>query len=99
KLPQDYALQHPQDWMDSLAGACQTAMGDATLSPESIVGIGVDFTSCTMLPTLADGTPLCLLDRYKHEPLGWPTLWKHHGAKAETDRMNEIARQRKEPWL
>src|SRR3989442_571093 len=99
RLPQDYALQHPQDWLDSSASACKTAMRDARAVPESIVGIGVDFTSCTMLPTLADGTPLCLLDRFKGEPLAWPKLWKHHGAKAETDRMNHIARERKEPWL
>ena len=25
----------------------------------SVIGIGVDFTACTMLPTTADGTPLC----------------------------------------
>ena len=31
-----------------------------------VVGIGVDFTSCTMLPCSADGTPLCLLDEFKH---------------------------------
>ena len=99
KLPPDYALQHPQDWLDSSASACQTAMRDGKITPDSIVGVGVDFTSCTMLPTLADGTPLSLLDRFKNEPLAWPKLWKHHGAKAETDRMNQIARDRKEPWL
>jgi len=64
-----------------------------------IVGIGVDFTSCTMLPALCDGTPLCLLDDFKSTPLSWPKLWKHHGAKSETDRINQIARERNEPWL
>ncbi len=52
-----------------------------------------------MLPALADGTPLCLLERFRKIPLAWAKLWKHHGAKAETDRINEIARERKEPWL
>ena len=28
-------------------------------------------------------------------PLAWPKLWKHHGAKAETDRINQVARERK----
>jgi L-ribulokinase len=52
-----------------------------------------------MLPALRDGTPLCLLERFKSVPLAWPKLWKHHAAKAETDRINHVARERNEPWL
>lgn len=99
KLPADYALQHPADWLASLATACRGALDAGAVSPDQIVGIGVDFTSCTMLPALSDGTPLCLLDRFHHEPLAWPKLWKHHGAKAETDRINQVARERDEAWL
>lgn len=99
RLPPDYALQHPQDWLDSAALACRAALREAAAGADAIVGIGVDFTSCTMLPTLADGTPLCLVDRFKTSPPAWPKLWKHHGAKAETDRINQIARERAEPWL
>src|SRR5215471_1938965 len=79
KLPPDYALQHPQDWLDSLAIACKDAMKQARVDPKDVVGIGVDFTSCTMLPAKADGTPLCLLPEFAKEPLAWPKLWKHHG--------------------
>ena len=99
QLPPDYALQHPQDWLDSLSAACRDAMKQGKVDPNDVVGIGVDFTSCTMLPTKADGTPLCLLDEFKNTPLAWPKLWKHHGAKAETQRINDIARERNEPWL
>ena len=99
RLPPDYALQHPQDWLDSLAEACKAALAESHVGADEIIGIGVDFTSCTMLPTLRDGTPLCLLDRFKNVPLAWPKLWKHHGAKAETDRVNQVARERNEPWL
>jgi L-ribulokinase len=99
KLPADYALQHPQDWLDACSQACKAATKESGASPEQIVGIGVDFTSCTMLPALADGTPLCLTPKFARVPLAWPKLWKHHGAKAETDRINQVARQRNEPWL
>ena len=99
KLPPDYALQHPADWLDDAAAACREAMVASKIDSKNIVGIGVDFTSCTMLPTKADGTPLCLLPQYANMPMAWPKLWKHHGAKAETDRINAIASQRKEPWL
>ena len=57
------------------------------------IGIGVDFTSCTMLPAMRDGTPLCLLKAFAAEPLAWPKLWKHHGAQAQTDRINAVARE------
>jgi len=99
KLPPDYALQHPQDWLEATSIACKEAMRAADASADQIVGIGVDFTSCTMLPCLADGTPLCLTERFRNTPLAWPKLWKHHGAKAETDRINQVAQERKEKWL
>src|SRR5688572_22524259 len=99
RLPPDYALQHPNDWLDDSATASREAIKLANISPEQIVGIGVAFTSCTMLPTLRDGTPLCMIDRFRRTPLAWPKLWKHHGAKDATDRINQIARERNEPWL
>jgi L-ribulokinase len=98
-LPPDYALQHPEDWMRSSATACRVALAASRIDPARVVGIGVDFTSCTMLPAKADGTPLCLLDGFKDVPLAWPKLWKHHGAKDATDRINQVARERREPWL
>jgi L-ribulokinase len=98
-LPPDYALQHPQDWLDSASAATRQVLRDGGIPPSHVIGIGVDFTSCTMLPTLADGTPLCLTPAFAQTPLAWPKLWKHHGAKAEADRFNQIARDRGEPWL
>jgi L-ribulokinase len=98
-LPHDYALQHPQDWLDGAAAATGQALAAAKLTADDVVGVGVDFTSCTMLPTTRDGTPLCLLERFRNVPLAWPKLWKHHGAKEETDRFNEVARRRNEAFL
>ena len=99
KLPPDFALQHPQDWPDSAARAVRSALRLAKASPADVAGIGVDFTSCTMLPALADGTPLCLTEKWRGEKFAWPKLWKHHGAKSQTDRINALARERGEPWL
>ena len=99
KLPPDYALQHPQDWLDSMAAALRAALAEGRATPDEVVGVGVDFTSCTMLPAKSDGTPLCLAEPFESVPLAWPKLWKHHGAKAATDRINQVARERNEPWL
>jgi len=95
RLPPDYALQDPDAWLNAAAVATRRALGTKSLQ---VVGIGVAFTSCTMLPCRADGTPLCK-SGFADKPLAWPKLWKHHGAKAETDRINAVAAERREPWL
>jgi L-ribulokinase len=64
-----------------------------------VIGVGIDFTACTMLPTTADGTPLCRVAEFRHLPHAWVKLWKHHAAQPEADRINAVARERGEPWL
>ncbi|MFC5835644.1 ribulokinase, partial [Nonomuraea insulae] len=58
RLGPDWALQSPQDWIDVLKIAVPQAVAAAGVRPEEVVGIGTDFTACTVLPTTADGTPL-----------------------------------------
>jgi L-ribulokinase len=98
-LPAEFALQHPADWIESSARAVRRALAAAGADGSAVLGIGVDFTSCTMLPALADGRPLCLLPEFQQEKYAWPKLWKHHGARAATERINRLARERNEPWL
>lgn len=98
-LPADFALQHPLDWLESAAHAVADALRAANCQPAQVMGIGVDFTSCTMLPSRRDGTPLCCLDEFATHEFAWPKLWKHHGAKSQTDRINQVARERQESWL
>jgi L-ribulokinase len=99
KLPPGFALQHPQDWIDSAARAVRAALRTAKATAGEVVGLGVDFTSCTMLPARADGTPLCLTPKFAGNKYAWPKLWKHHAAQSQTDRLNFVARERGEPWL
>ena len=98
-LPPRYALQSPGDWLDSASKAARKALKEAGIASHDVLGIGVDFTSCTMLPTTRDGTPLCELGRFNEVPLAWPKLWKHHGALDQTRRMNAIASERQELFL
>ena len=99
KIPPNSAFQHPSDWIESAVIAVQFAIQHADLTGDEIIGIGVDFTSCTMLPTKMDGVPLCLLSEFAGEKFAWPKLWKHHGAEQQTERINRLARERNEPWL
>jgi L-ribulokinase len=54
-LPPDWALQDPEDWRTALSTAVADAMRDAGADPAAVVGIGTDFTACTVLPVLRDG--------------------------------------------
>jgi L-ribulokinase len=64
-----------------------------------VVGIGTDFTACTVLPVLRDGTPLCELPELRMRPHAWPKLWKHHAAQPQADRITDLAHERGEPWI
>ena len=64
RLPHDWALQHPGDWIEAIERAVPRAVAAAGVAKEAIVGIGVDFTSCTVLPVDAGGRPLCLDARW-----------------------------------
>jgi L-ribulokinase len=98
-LDRDWALQNPQSWLDSLYKVVHQILKDGKIQPETIVGIGISFTSCTVLPTTDDGTPLCALPKWSHEPHAWPKLWKHHAAQMDADLINDLARQESESWL
>ncbi|MFA5786836.1 MAG: ribulokinase [Actinomycetota bacterium] len=98
-LPPQWALQDPDDYVAVFRNAVPEALKRSGVAAEDVVGVGVDFTSCTMLPTLADGTPLCRLPEWRSEPHAWTKLWKHHGAQPQADRINETARRMGEPWL
>ncbi len=95
-LPPDFALQHPQDYLDSCHEAISKVLKD--IPAEEIIGIGVDFTACTILPIKKDGTPLMQIDKLRDNPHAWVKLWKHHAAQSEADRVNQVARERKEPF-
>jgi L-ribulokinase len=99
RLDPDWALQDPLDYIRTLQAAVPAVMRTAAIDPRDVVGIGIDFTACTMLPTTADGVPLSTLAEYRREPHAWVKLWKHHAAQPEADRINLIAEQRGDGWL
>nr|WP_225956383.1 ribulokinase [Amycolatopsis lexingtonensis] len=98
-LPPDWALQVPADYVGVLREAVPAALRDAGADAGDVIGIGTDFTACTMVPTTADGTPLCELPGFEGDPHAYVKLWKHHSAQPQADRINELARTRGEKWL
>ena len=99
KLGHDWALQHPQDYLDVLSHTIPAVLKEAGVSNEDVIGVGTDFTACTILPVKADGTPLCFLPEYKNRPHAYVKMWKHHAAQDKANMLNEIAEKRGETWL
>lgn len=99
KLEPDWALQHPADYIEVLENSVPAVMKSSGIDPADVIGLGIDFTACTMLPIDSNGVPLCFHDEYKHNPHSWLKLWKHHAAQDEANLINEIAEKRGEKFL
>lgn len=99
RLGPDWALQDPGDYLRVFEKTIPSVIAQSGVSPEDIIGIGVDFTACTMLPTSANGTPLCFYPEYSGNPHAWVKLWKHHAAQPEANAINRLAEERGEPFL
>jgi len=99
RLEPDWALQDPEDYVRTFRQTVPALLAETGVDPADVVGVGIDFTACTMLPTLADGTPLCMVGELRREPHAWVKLWKHHAAQPEAHRINAVAAERGEPWL
>jgi L-ribulokinase len=91
RLEPDWALQDPNDYLEVCKRTVPAVLKESGVSPEDVIGIGIDFTACTMLPTKSDGTPLCFLKEWRNNPHAWVKLWKHHAAQPEANRINQTA--------
>ncbi len=99
KLGDDWALQHPQDYLDVLKHTVPDVIKQSEVDKSDIIGLGIDFTACTVLPVKSDGTPLCFMDEYKSNPHAYVKLWKHHAAQKYANKLNEIAKKSDENFL
>ncbi len=99
RLPPDWALQDPDDYIAVFQQAIPAVLAQSGVSAGEVIGLGVDFTACTMMPVKADGTPLCTLSAWRDQPHAWVKLWKHHAAQPEADKINATARQLGQAWL
>ena len=92
-LDPDFALQDPNDYLEVFKQAIPAVLKESGVDPADVIGLGIDFTACTMMPTKSDGPPLCFLPEWRENPHAWVKLWKHHAAQPEANRLNEIANE------
>jgi len=99
KLETDWALQNPDDYLDVIRQGIPKVLALSKVAAEDVIGLGIDFTACTMLPVDKNGSALCQLAEFRDNPHAWVKLWKHHAAQAEANLLNEIAARRGEAFL
>ncbi|WP_067501031.1 ribulokinase [Actinoplanes sp. TFC3] len=99
RLGPGWALQVPADYVEVLRTAVPAAVRAAGIDASEVIGIGTDFTACTMVPATADGTPLNEVPQFADRPHAYVKLWRHHAAQQHADRINQLAAKRGESWL
>jgi len=101
RLEKDWALQDPNDYVEAFVETVSAVVKqvEGQIAPEQIIGVGIDFTACTVLPVKQDGTPLCNIPKWRPNPHSWVKLWKHHAAQDEANRLNEIAANMEDSFL
>lgn len=82
-----WALQDPDDYLRVLEGTIPPLLEEAGTDGGQVAAVGWDVTACTMLPALADGTPLCRLPEFRNQPHAWVKLWKHLAAEEQARRL------------
>ncbi|MDD9269424.1 ribulokinase [Paenibacillus sp. GCM10023248] len=99
RLGHDWALQHPGDYLEVLKQSIPAVLNQSNVDSSDVVGIGIDFTACTILPVDEKCHPLCFYPEFKDMPHSWVKLWKHHAAQQEADRINAAALANGEDFL
>ena len=58
KLPPDWALQHPKDYIEVLENTIPDVIDQANIDPKQVVGLGIDFTARDLQrKAIAEGLP------------------------------------------
>lgn len=99
ELPKGWALQVPADYIEVLDKTIPDVIQKSGVDPEAIIGIGIDFTSATVIPVLEDGTPLCELPEFQSERNAYAKLWKHHSAWKEAKKIRQVFEDDDPTWI
>lgn len=99
KLPQNFALQNANDYMEIIETGIPTIIEKANISVSEIVGIGIDFTSSTVIFVDEQMEPIHNRAGFQDNPHAYVKLWKHHGAQDEADLLFKTALEGKNRWL
>ena len=100
KLPPDWALQHPQDYLDVFAHTVPAVLRQSGVDPADVKGIAIDFTASSPMPTTVDGTTRCAFSTSSKMSL-MPTSSYGNITRRSARPIRSTRRRGKwgEPWL
>ena len=90
QLPANWALEYPDDYILVLEHTVRAVMEQSHVPAEDVIGLSIDFTSCTVIASDEQKQPLCDLEEFRSRPHAYAKLWKHHGAQDEADEINRV---------
>ena len=93
----EFILQHPADYREVLDLVVPQLLEQSGVAKEQIIGICLDCTASTVLP-LRDWKPLCEEPEFASHPHAWVKLWKHHGAKPQAERIQQVCAEQSLPY-
>ncbi|MHC4738961.1 MAG: ribulokinase [Planctomycetota bacterium] len=98
------ARQNPVDYIKGIEITVKGAVTEAQktdkdFKTDDIIGIGVDTTGSTPLPVDKNGTPLCMLEKFRDNPNASVWLWKDHTSHAEAAEITELAAKQHPEYL
>ncbi|WP_251942515.1 ribulokinase [Staphylococcus sp. Marseille-Q5304] len=98
-LPHNYFLQNATDYTLILEEGIKNVIEQSKVDTDNIIGIGIDFTSCTIVCLDEHFKPMHTHDNLKNNPHAYVKLWKHHGAQDQASYMKKISDQHQSNWL
>lgn len=93
----EFILQHPADYREVLDLVVPQLLEQSGVAKEQIIGICLDCTASTVLP-LREWKPLCEEPEFASHPHAWVKLWKHHGAKPQAERIQQVCAEQSLPY-
>ncbi|MCI1210015.1 MAG: ribulokinase [Treponema sp.] len=91
KLGVGWAVQDGCDYYAMLTQSIRDLLQETSVSPDDVIGIGIDTTACTILPLDENFEPLSSNASFVSSPNAYVKLWKHHAAQPYADELNRIA--------
>ena len=93
------ARQDPLEYRAGFLHTVTAIVQTSRVEPHQVVGIGIDTTGSSPMPTDSNGVPLGMLEEWKGNLDAMCWLWKDHTSFAEAKEITELAERRGEPYL
>lgn len=99
KIPQNFSLQNANDYLEVIELGVPAILAESQVDVEEVVGMGIDFTSSTVIFVDENMEPMHNKPHFHDNPHAYVKLWKHHGAQEEADALLNTALEEKNRWL